>query len=55
MLLEETFVAERDVPAVADHDVVEELDAKELARLLEASVMSRSSAMARGRPTGGCG
>jgi len=35
VLLEEILVGEREVPAVADDDVVEELDAEEVASLLE--------------------
>jgi len=34
MLLQEILVSEREVPAVADHNVIEELDAEEVARLL---------------------
>jgi len=36
LLLENALVGKRDVPPIADHDVIEELDAEEFARLLEA-------------------
>lgn len=36
MLLEKSVVGERHVPTVADHDVVEEVDAEEVAGLFQA-------------------